>query len=283
MHNGRIEDPERRVHFTLRSERRYSPSSGDETETEAGPSRPRTPPRPKAHSRKHPRAQPSPPTSPEKRASSARSPLSSPLRSPSVKEAVKRFRVSEDDAHFSLLLPKETISPGKGKAREFVSERMVGWDLPPVRRTLDKGKQRASEPEPEFEAERQASDDEDLYDEDISGEVRVQGKERELLEAKEEQTRKERQWELDKDKARQDEEDRERGKDKDRIKMLEKEILQLKEEVSISAYQLLIHVDFPYSSLSDLTVRLHQPQAQFYERRCCRRHLHLHLPLCRAS
>ncbi|KAF7978838.1 hypothetical protein HWV62_44639 [Athelia sp. TMB] len=223
-HQGRTEDSDRHVHFTPPGRQEYCSSSSDETETEAGPSRPRTISRPKVPSRKHPRSQPSSPRV-------ATSLSLSPLRSPSVKEAVKRFRVGVDDADASLLLPKETVSPkGKGKEREIPIISLLGRTPSPTRHSVDKGKQRASRPEPEVEPE--TSNGDELYAADTSEEVRVKGIERELLEAKEEQTRKEQRWERDRDKARQEDEDQERAKDKDRIKMLEEEILRLKEELS---------------------------------------------------
>jgi hypothetical protein len=73
-----------------------------------------------------------------------------------------------------------------------------------------------------------------LEDADTSGEVRVRGKERELFAAREEQKRnEERRWERDKEKEKEDEAERarERERDKEKIRMLEEEILRLKNEV----------------------------------------------------
>lgn len=69
----------------------------------------------------------------------------------------------------------------------------------------------------------------DAWDGDTSGEVRVRGKERELVAAREEQERHERRREKEKDLN--EEADREKTVDKERIRMLEDEIMRLKEEV----------------------------------------------------
>lgn len=133
-------------------------------------------------------------------------PLPSPSRvAPSVTAGVERFHVGPDED------PSVLPSP-KGKARE--------QDHSPRFSTREKGKGRAF----------------DFEDADTSGEVRVKGKERELVAAREEQKRnEERRWERDKEKDRADEveaqRERDREKDKERIRMLEDEILRLKQEV----------------------------------------------------
>ncbi|KAJ6612270.1 hypothetical protein B0H10DRAFT_2053028 [Mycena sp. CBHHK59/15] len=136
-----------------------------------------------------------------------------PRTVPSVKAAVERFHVGADNADPSILLPS---SKGKRKAEAPTEE---ADELPRIP-AKDKGKARAC----------------DLGDDaDTSGEVRVRGKERELFAAREVQKRNEkRRWERDKEKDREDDTERdiEREKDKERIRMLEDEILRLKDELS---------------------------------------------------
>jgi hypothetical protein len=133
---------------------------------------------------------------------------------PSVRDAVRRFRV--EDANASILLPRETVSPGKGKGKAREDEYTVS--RPPSSR--DKGKQRARDVD--------GHEHEYVHAAETSGEVRVRGKERELVEAKEEQMRRGRRKERDR---YTDVDEREREKDKEKIKMLEEEIRKLKEEV----------------------------------------------------
>jgi hypothetical protein len=194
-----------------------------ETENEAGPSRPRDIPRTK--------------TSFEKSTSGSHSSTASvsPLTRrgvPSVRDAVRRFRVGEEDADASILLPRETVSPGKNKGKEKVRDEVP---TPSPISLRNKGKERAQEggvPESEcgYDNVRAA---------ETSGDVRVRGKERELVEAREEHMRKERRREREKDRdtdsVAEEEKERERGRDKERIRMLEEEIRMLKEEVNLTS------------------------------------------------
>ena len=193
-------------------------------ENEAGPSRPRDIPRPRTSLEK--------PVSVSHSSTTSVSPLDR-RGVPSVRDAVKKFRAGENDADPSILLPRETVSPCKGKEK-------VGDEVPiplPKRSREDKGKKRAQE--------RDGSDHEYDYahSAEITSEVRVRGKERELAEAREEQMRRERSWEWewerywerdrDKEFVVDEKSERERGRDKERIKMLEDEIKMLKEEVNL--------------------------------------------------
>jgi hypothetical protein len=196
---------------------------------EAGPSRPWDIPKARTSTQQEPMSS----SSFSRRASGSQSSSASPLRPKSVssvKDAVSRFTVGEADADASILLPKETIvvSPGKGKGKEKARDGEHS-----SMSSREKGRGRAQELE--------------LIE--TSKEIHVQGKERELLEAREEQTMRERRWERDRDKAedideRRREDEREREKDKDRIRMLEEEIQQLKEEVCARD---VIGVSFIYS------------------------------------
>lgn len=140
--------------------------------------------------------------------------IPSRLRSaPSVNAAVERFHVGADDADPAMLFPSPK---GKGRATAPPED-----DGSPRISAREKGKGRACDVE---------------EDADTSGEVQVRGKERELFAAREEQKRNEkRRWERDKemDEKDADERDREREKDKERIRMLEGEILRLKNEVRL--------------------------------------------------
>jgi hypothetical protein len=164
-----------------------------------------------------------------------------PRSIPSVKAAVQRFRVGDDDANPFILLPGPNTSPGKvngkGKAREDVS--LTGkhinmrenalteeGDIPCIP-SSGKGKEPQRARDPLLEC----------LDVDTSGENRVRGKERELVAAREEQRRNERRWEKDKDE-RDDEADKERLEE--RIRMLEGEVLRLKEEVHNFTYYFLL-------------------------------------------
>lgn len=134
-------------------------------------------------------------------------------RGPVVKAAVERFHVGEADADPSILLPSPNnspVRPGRAKRREE--------DRPRIS-TRDKGKGKAMDEVLVLDA----------WDGDTSGEVRVRGKERELVAAREEQERHERRREKEKDLN--EEADREKTVDKERIRMLEDEIMRLKEEV----------------------------------------------------
>ncbi|KAJ6460361.1 hypothetical protein C8R47DRAFT_1161009 [Mycena vitilis] len=130
-----------------------------------------------------------------------------PFRPPAIVSVVERFHVGVGDPDPSML-----PSP-KGMSRATAPE-----EQSPRISAREKGKGRAY----------------DLEDADTSGEVRVRGKERELFAALEEQKLNEkRRWERDKEKEKEDgPEDSEREKDKERIRMLENEILRLKQELS---------------------------------------------------
>ena len=120
----------------------------------------------------------------------------------SVKAAVHRFNTGGDDADPSILLPAPHTSPVR------------------VRTTVHlKGKARAIEPW------------DDPGEGDNSGEVRVRGKERELMAAREEQQRHERQREKEGAEKEAEETETEKSRDKERIRALEEEIARLKEEV----------------------------------------------------
>ncbi|KIM84785.1 hypothetical protein PILCRDRAFT_817582 [Piloderma croceum F 1598] len=134
---------------------------------------------------------------------------------PSVRDAVRRFRV--EDANASILLPRETVSPGKGKGKAREDE----YTVSPPPSSRDKGKQRARDVD--------GHEHEYMHAAETSDEVRVRGKERELVEARDKQMRRERRKERDRDT---DVDGREREKDKERIRMLEEEIRKLKEELS---------------------------------------------------
>jgi hypothetical protein len=183
-------------------------------------------------------------------ASSTRKPSFRSRSIPSVKEAVQRFRVVGGEADPSILLPGPNTSPGKmsgkGKAREdggstgkhinmgeftFVEEVDSSYISPCL-----KGKERPSARNHSLE----------YLDADTSGENRVRGKERELVAAKKEQRKNERRWERDKDDGDDDmekersEREKEKVRDKERIKMLEGEILRLKEEVHNFSHNFLL-------------------------------------------
>jgi hypothetical protein len=134
-------------------------------------------------------------------------------RGPAVKAAVERFHVGEADADPSILLPSPNnspVRPTKTKQHEESQSRIP---------TRDKGKGRAVDELSGLDA----------WDGDRSGEIRVRGKERELIAAREEQRRHERRREREMDLN--EEADREKAVDKERIRMLEDEIMRLKEEV----------------------------------------------------
>jgi hypothetical protein len=115
----------------------------------------------------------------------------------SVKLAVERFNTGEGDADPSILLPSPHASParkGNPKQNKGKARAMEGWDK------CDDGH--------------------------IFGEVRVRGKERELVAAREELRRRE-----DGEPKDAEEAEREKARDKDRIRALEEEIERLKQEV----------------------------------------------------
>jgi len=150
---------------------------------------------------------------------------------------VRRFRVGEEDADASILLPKETLSPGNNKGKEKVRDEIP---TPSPISSRNKGKERAQEGVPESECGY-----DNVRAAETSEDVRVRGKERELVEAREEHMRKERRREREKDRHREkdrdtdsvaeEEKERERGRDKERIRMLEEEIRILKEEVNLTS------------------------------------------------
>lgn len=136
-----------------------------------------------------------------------------------MKDAVRRFRVGEEDADASILFPRETVSPGKGKAKA----RDDPVSTTPFRPSLrDKGKQRAREEEGDGYGY--------VHDAGMSGKVRVRGKEEKLVEATAEQMVRDRWGEHDRD-GDWEEGETGGGRDKERIRMLEGEIRKLKEEV----------------------------------------------------
>ena len=120
-----------------------------------------------------------------------------PLRkTSSVQAAVERFNTGGDDADMSILLPSPHTSPSRaGKSSQV------------------KGKRRTKETRPD------------------DGEVKVRGKEQELVTAREEQQRHERQREKEGDTKAAEEAEREKTHDKERIRVLEEEIVWLKREV----------------------------------------------------
>lgn len=127
-----------------------------------------------------------------------------PRSTSSVKAAVDRFNTGGRDADPSILLPVPHTSPTRvGKAIQ------------------DKGKSRAIEVW------------DDPEDGDTLGEVRVRGKERELVAAREEQRMHESQRQNEAEAKEAEEGEEERARDKERIRMLEGEIARLKQEVGI--------------------------------------------------
>ncbi|CAL1715940.1 unnamed protein product [Somion occarium] len=134
-------------------------------------------------------------------------PSPSPIRingGPSVRGVVDRFT---DDADPSLMLPNPAISPRKG-----VSSRREQ-----TKSSKMKGKER----------DMSSWDYDFSFSGDTSGEVRVRGIERELLEAREEHYRKE--LEQDPDSSAYLEE---REQDKQRIRALEEEVARLKRQLA---------------------------------------------------
>lgn len=118
-----------------------------------------------------------------------------PPNSSSVKAAVDRFNTG-GDADPSILLPTPHTSPARaGKAREK-RRAIESWDDP--------------------------------KDGDTSNEMRVRGKERELVAARKELQRHDKRQEQD---GELKEAEREKVRDKERIRLLEEEITWLKQEV----------------------------------------------------
>lgn len=161
----------------------------------------------------------SPPCGPSTRKNSSR--RARPHLSPSVKAAVQRFHVGEDDADSSILLPSPTNSPSKSSN--------VAVNLPLVRQPMQdldgissrqKGKGRESLPS--------------YVNDKTIGDSHVRGKEDELVAAREEQKKHERRWEKQKERTvdKAQEVEKERDRDKQRIQMLEEEIQCLKDEAS---------------------------------------------------
>jgi len=140
-------------------------------------------------------------------------PASSPPNTPrrrkqldsSVRAAVDKFR---EDADPSLLLPSPKKSPHAIGVSQYSK--------------VDKGKGRAVDPNPIPEYE-------------TSGFLRVRGKERELMAAREELDKTERQLERDDigESSFFEHTDKDRDRDKEKIKMLEQEVERLKQEVSV--------------------------------------------------
>ncbi|KAJ7583611.1 hypothetical protein C8J56DRAFT_954517 [Mycena floridula] len=138
---------------------------------------------------------------------------------PSVKSAVERFHVRPHEADPSILLPQS--SPPRLNRTRASDESSRHEEAPRIPYNL-KGKARASTSSIE------------LLEGDTSGEVRVKGKERELVAAREEQMRNEKRWERDKDLHLEQAEaaQREKNQDKEKIRMLEEEIQHLKAQLS---------------------------------------------------
>lgn len=152
-----------------------------------------------------------------------------PKTIPSVKAVVGRFVIAEGDANPSILLPSPHSSPTKVRApnskRRTRGERYSSADESDYSPVKSKGKERAINFEP--------------LAADTSGEIRVRGKEQELLTAREQQRRNERRWQKDKDVGHAEAEV-EAARDKERIKMLELEVLRLKEEVRNGRFMSLV-------------------------------------------
>ena len=126
-----------------------------------------------------------------------------PSKASSVMAAVDRFNTRGDDADPSILLPAPHTSPtrvGKPIHHKGKSRAIEAWDDP--------------------------------VEGDTSREVRVRGKERELVAAREEQQRHERRREKEGAAKEAEEAEKEKARDKERIKVLEEEITRLKQEVS---------------------------------------------------
>jgi hypothetical protein len=138
----------------------------------------------------------------------------------SVRSAVDKFSVGEHDADPSILLPSPKKSPLAVGTTQYISSRRAEQDLPSATSRKDKGKARAIDFSP-------------VENPDSSGYLRVKGKERELLAAREELHANERRREIydEAESSFLDEEEHGRDSDKARIRMLEEEIARLKDEV----------------------------------------------------
>jgi hypothetical protein len=139
--------------------------------------------------------------------------------SSSVKTAVDKFHIGEDDADPSILLPSPKRSPhGLVTSRNLQSRRISGPSSPSTVAMKHKRKNHSVE----F-----FSDDCG----DTSGFLRVKGKEKELIASREQLYENERRYNeappLSVEQAEHD-----HNSDKIRIKMLEEEIKRLKQEVS---------------------------------------------------
>lgn len=138
----------------------------------------------------------------------------------SVKSAVDKFSVGEHDADPSILLPSPKKSPLAVGTTQYINTRRAEQDIPSATSRKDKGKARAIDISP-------------VENPDSSGYLRVRGKERELVVAREELHENERRRENYDEGESSFLEKAERGRDSDkaRIRMLEEEIARLKDEV----------------------------------------------------
>ncbi|KAF8958337.1 hypothetical protein BDZ97DRAFT_1762219 [Flammula alnicola] len=131
----------------------------------------------------------------------------------SVKSAVDKFHIGEEDADPSILLPSPKKSP------QYVHSRRAEPEHAPPISSVNKGKGRAV-------------DLVSAHDPDSSGFLRVQGKEKELVAAREELNRRRRSLDDDNgEEFRLEQVERDRERDRARIRMLEEEIARLKEEL----------------------------------------------------
>lgn len=145
----------------------------------------------------------------------------------SVRSAVDKFSVGEHDADPSILLPSPKKSPLAVGTTQYISSRRAEQDLPFGTSRQDKGKARAIDFSP-------------AENPDTSGYLRVKGKERELLAAREELHANERRREIydEAESSFLDEAEHGRDSDKARIRMLEEEIARLKDEVFLYLHHL---------------------------------------------
>jgi len=142
-------------------------------------------------------------------------------RSPSsVKSAVDKFHIGDEDADPSILLPSPQISPYSIRKRKRNEIEHTSPETSHRYTREEKGKARATESE-------------SINDSDRSGFLRVAGKEQELTAAREEFDKNHPgDTSYDSDSISRKHRDEEREKDKARIRLLEEEINRLKEEVS---------------------------------------------------
>lgn len=165
----------------------------------------------------------SPSTRPHKQ--STASPSTPPRRSnkgSSVRSAVDKFCVGEDDADPSILLPSPKKSPLAVGTTNYLHPRGADQDLPSPTSRKDKGKARATDSSP-------------VEYFDSSSYLHVKGKERELVAVREELHENERRRE-NYHRGESSSQGRERESDQARIRMLEEEITRLKEEVCLCFY-----------------------------------------------